>query len=657
MADIELRMTAVDEASSAIGALAGKLEALVATIVSFESIKAIGEQITGLQTATLELNKSFEQFGATAQVSMKNLTEFADQVLRTTTISRTAALEGEAALLRYGSVVGATFDRAREVMINLAAQMGGDTTSAANILGRALERPETAARALRAAHIVLSAATQQLIKDLVANGQTADAQSVILHEFETRLVAAKDRADTLGGSLQQLKNTIAAAFEGNGANIGEFTDAIHRLSAELNKPENQAAIERFVAAMAHLATILATLTSIHLPTWVGTLADWLNEFGRASLNLAADVLDRTLTLLTKLKIAGVDVGDTLRKATDPLYAQLRQGAFLPPGGHVELSASARAGYQPPNADYIQPTVHGGLSQLEDAGLPPQLGTRLAIEKDRGSELDKLYEQWYQATRSAKQKILDEWSKFDEELKQSLAKGTTTPADAEVSRLEELTKLLPDITTSAKQVKIPLEEASAIGKRFSNELEHTFASMFENMGKGAQNFGDIFINMIKRIFAEAAAHDLVAALGLDQIGVKGGSGSGLGALFGLFGGGAGAGAAAWGSDAAALGVDSASLAALAVFDSGGFTTKPVIAGEHGPEYIMPGYAGVSILNSQMTAANLGGGATLYYSPATSITGTGLSADQLSAVIAVNNDRQKADMMRLLQRNGVARLNSG
>jgi hypothetical protein len=249
-------------------------------------------------------------------------------------------------------------------------------------------------------------------------------------------------------------------------------------------------------------------------------------------------------------------------------------------------------------------------------------------------------------------------------------------------------------------------------------------MFENIGQAGFNLGQTMIAVFKKMFAEAAAHDLVHAMGLDRIQSKGASDSAIGSLFsaikGMFTGGSNVAsstadaaaateqataateqvtaattqaaaateftAATTGFAASAVAMDGAAAAMVtaagtmlvaagtqagtqaggAIMDlaaagvmmaaAGGFVTGPTIVGENGPELIMPGYMGATVTPNNRLSS-MGSGGSVQYSPTTNISGTGLSAAELSIVLASNNDRQKAEMLRLMKRNGIGSITNG
>jgi hypothetical protein len=119
-------------------------------------------------------------------------------------------------LLTFGNVAGEQFDRAQQAAVDLATRMGTDLQSATVMIGKALNDPIQGISALRRVGVQLSDSQEQLIRSMVATGDTAGAQGVILAELERQFGgAAKAAADTSPWRRAQV--AIAQAGDAIGA--------------------------------------------------------------------------------------------------------------------------------------------------------------------------------------------------------------------------------------------------------------------------------------------------------------------------------------------------------------------------------------------------------------------------------------------------------
>jgi phage-related protein len=119
-------------------------------------------------------------------------------------------------LLTFGNVAGEQFDRAQQAAVDLATRMGTDLQSATVMIGKALNDPIQGISALRRVGVQLTDSQEQLIRSMVATGDTAGAQGVILAELERQFGgAAKAAADTSPWRRAQV--AIAQAGDAIGA--------------------------------------------------------------------------------------------------------------------------------------------------------------------------------------------------------------------------------------------------------------------------------------------------------------------------------------------------------------------------------------------------------------------------------------------------------
>ncbi len=108
----------------------------------------------------------------------------------------------ESVLLRFTNITRDIYPQALQLSADLAATMGTDMTSAAQMLGRALESPATGMMTLRRAGVVLDTAQQNMIKTLEKSGHTAQAQALLM----------SDLAGIVGGTAAAAANTLSGRW-------------------------------------------------------------------------------------------------------------------------------------------------------------------------------------------------------------------------------------------------------------------------------------------------------------------------------------------------------------------------------------------------------------------------------------------------------------
>jgi ElaB/YqjD/DUF883 family membrane-anchored ribosome-binding protein len=186
-----------------------------------------------------------------------------------------------------------------------------------------------------------------------------------------------------------------------------------------------------------------------------------------------------------------------------------------------------------------------------------------------------------------------------------------------------------VTAKHMQVqKAALDEYQKMAQHAAKSIQDAFASMFEHMGDGSQNFLQTILGVFKKILSEALALDLAKLLGLDKWGEKAGSGGS--AVGGLISG------------------------VLSMFASGGSFTVGGQAGNGDSSLVMfRARAGERV--SVGDGVNGGGGGSIQFAPVTNISaGPGTDMATLSAVISRNNLDQMERMKKLMLDNGFGRL---
>ncbi len=621
MADVELRAQFIDGASEGIAHVADSLKELGAAYLGFEGIKKLVENITEAQESILELDRLFRSFGDTVNVSKQDMIDYATAIQESTALTDDAVLKGQAALLKYTSITGEEFKRVRDIAVDLGAEMGGDVAGAADLLGRALENPLQGLRILRQLGIVLSPEQQELAKNMIETGRAAQVQAFLLEELEKRLKGtAKEGAETLGGALTQLKNALSDAFKGQGADVDGLTKSIKTLSEEVSKPEFREVLGDLVKLFVGLTTILART--------VGLMGEFISKIQELSAN------SKAIRVLTNL-IPGV-------------------GALRGLGDIADLIANKSGGTKGGSSVVPGQGDDGGLRSFlskiygKGGGLSgPILETPEEAKKRRAKELQDLidsiqadvdlFNKADDATKTVAEKNEAAINEFIANLKIATKDITLSNQEAIDRGIEFLQEDLDNAAknASARRVTLPKEEITEyqrLARDAAKSIQSAFADMFYNMGQGANNFLKDMLNVFKRILAEALALDLAKALKLDQLGKAGGGGSGGGgSVFGSILGGV-------------IG---------AFFGHAGGTSQlsgPAIVGERGPElFIPPGFGGSIVPNYAL------GGTGVNYSPITNISAAPeTDMSKLSAIISINNDRQRAEIMRMLYDNGFGRM---
>ncbi|MBM3606619.1 MAG: hypothetical protein FJX25_18495, partial [Alphaproteobacteria bacterium] len=191
--------------------------------------------------AAAQVNAALDSMGGASGKTADELTKSAEALRNLTGVDDDDILRSVTAnLLTFGNVSGAVFDRAQAAILDVSARLGGDLQSATLMVGKALNSPAEGLAALRRTGIQFTEQQQDQIKAMVAVGNTAGAQAIMLGELEKQFGgAAKAAADAdvwtpmrialmeLEGAFEPIvRNVLAPAI----AKVAELASSFAKLS-------------------------------------------------------------------------------------------------------------------------------------------------------------------------------------------------------------------------------------------------------------------------------------------------------------------------------------------------------------------------------------------------------------------------------------------
>lgn len=215
--------TGLDKAEQDLGTSGNKLASIAANIAGKlgialtlgAAIKFGKDSIREFQEAeraSADLRQVLNQLGDGAIYTGGEIRRMADGMAELSRFEDDAVLGAEAILLRYREIGRNIFPQVLSLTIDLAEKMGGgegSLRSAATLLGRAMEDPETATRSLRAADVVLDDSQKDLIKSMMKANDVAGAQKIILDMLEG---AIGGRARDLG-DLEKATSELSKSWK------------------------------------------------------------------------------------------------------------------------------------------------------------------------------------------------------------------------------------------------------------------------------------------------------------------------------------------------------------------------------------------------------------------------------------------------------------
>lgn len=247
----------VEEIREEINATGGAFEKIkqiaegtaIGTLVSRgieTAIESVKEFIAGSEEAYAEAQRTQTQLqvtlkatGGVAGESQEKLEKLQQTLMNQTGVDDDVIAKGESMLLTFTNIRGKIYDQAMPAVVNLTAALNQGKVSmegiqsTAQLLGKALDNPTNAAKALRSMNITLTEAEKEQINTMMRQNDMMGAQQLIINEVNKRYGnLAETLANTDVGVMQKFETRIGNLQE----NFGKMIESGKVLSAQLFDP-------------------------------------------------------------------------------------------------------------------------------------------------------------------------------------------------------------------------------------------------------------------------------------------------------------------------------------------------------------------------------------------------------------------------------------
>ncbi len=193
-----------------------------------ESAEAIGQVEASLASMGRQSEFTSLQLQKMATGEMRKSLYDDDQILREVTST----------MLTFGKIQGPLFDRAQAAAVDLSVKFKKDLGGSAIMVGKALQDPVKGVSALSRVGVSFSASQKAMIKSMVAAGNSAGAQKLILAELEKQVAGSAEAARKANPGaaakqdLDELQETVGAKLL---PIMMKVTTAIGSLADKFNK--------------------------------------------------------------------------------------------------------------------------------------------------------------------------------------------------------------------------------------------------------------------------------------------------------------------------------------------------------------------------------------------------------------------------------------
>lgn len=217
--------------------------AVVSTVIAFG--KAAIDAAEEAEQAQLKLQAVYKATGGAVGFTTNELNNMADAMADMTHFDDESIRNGMSEIIKFGNVTGAVFKDSLKVIADYAAFSGQEFPAAASAVAQALAGPESAAKLLKTAGVILTEQQKDLIKSLKDAGDEAGAQRVILTELEGTYSGMEAALNSgLTGATKALNKEWGNLLETFGKTsggtaiaermVGGLASAIHRVRESID---------------------------------------------------------------------------------------------------------------------------------------------------------------------------------------------------------------------------------------------------------------------------------------------------------------------------------------------------------------------------------------------------------------------------------------
>lgn len=313
-------------ASGAAAGFGASLTAALGPIIGVTSaLAALGKSLTvfqGRETDVAVLKAGLKGLVTDVDASAAALEKLGDEFGKTTLFSEEDFTRGAQLLTSFRSIAVSNYEEVINTAGNVAQVMRTDVNGSLLQLAKALQDPVLGLSALSRSGIQFNETQKETIKSMVAVGNVADAQKLILRELQTQYQEAAKVAgktglaaalDTLAEVANDVFNAIGNIFSPLATQAAtKFTSALKQVEAAM--PQVQAAVMALMTPLGAIADVVLPAVSgafkfvlqniqaiIQVATFFGTFVGVLNAITLATKAWAA----ATTVLGTAQKVAAV----------------------------------------------------------------------------------------------------------------------------------------------------------------------------------------------------------------------------------------------------------------------------------------------------------------------------------------------------------------
>jgi len=254
--------------------------------------KKIIENTKKQEQAVAQLRAGYKSMGGVQGQTVDGMIKKAGELQKVSIFGDEQIIEAQGQMVTFGNIAGEQFDRATVAAMDLSTRMGTDLKSSVLQLGQALNDPVLGLTALTRSGVTFSESQKDMVKAMVASGDTIGAQKFMLDELEKQFGgSAKAARETFGGALSGLSGAFNDLLEGKagGGGLSSARLEIEKLTTMLQDPTFVENTGKFLSAAITGFTKLAGLIAKSAEGW-GKIYDFVNGGMHKLGEMGADAL-------------------------------------------------------------------------------------------------------------------------------------------------------------------------------------------------------------------------------------------------------------------------------------------------------------------------------------------------------------------------------
>jgi hypothetical protein len=230
------------------------------------------------QEAQVLLQNTLRNTGGVTGVTAALVNGLANQYSLMTRYEDDVIVSAGGVLARFKEINSDAFPEALVLSMDLANSLGIDLPNAARMVGMALAKPGEGLLRLKQAGVVFTDQEEEMIAQMVAAGDTAGAQALIMDALKGSIGGAAEAAgSTAAGQWTIFQNQITGIRETiGGALLPALTSLGEGINTYLSKPETQKFIQGIATAIGEFAQKVVAWLPTAL-TWIKNAFGWLSE--------------------------------------------------------------------------------------------------------------------------------------------------------------------------------------------------------------------------------------------------------------------------------------------------------------------------------------------------------------------------------------------